>query len=353
MKQNFSQKQKQKQKQNDEIFRAKQVRLIQQQIDQKVEKARIEKKRLKTFACKRCFVKFSSNIKFHEHIRDHHAKKSKFVVSNFTSFTFSESIIFLFDSSKFASKILFISSTSSQSIFFSIDNLKFALQSKILFISFFSSFQSIIFSLNFILLISIFSSFFTSKRVISSKFSLFSNSASKFVSNRLKIVSIVFSITFFYIFRKSVSMRSTFLFKSIFKTSSQKFYLTIDDLFRMFVEKSKSINLQQHQNHQFFSRIFDISKRNFMQTRIIVYFLSISKSTKFEIFTSMYDLIKQSIRTSFQRSFLFRFFSYFFSIRFLFSTSFFFLFVDAVKNFSSFVYFVIELIRLLRKLKYS
>ena len=32
---------------------------------------------IKKFTCKRCFVKFSNNIKLHEHIRTKHAKKSK------------------------------------------------------------------------------------------------------------------------------------------------------------------------------------------------------------------------------------------------------------------------------------
>ena len=116
---------------------------------QQIEKIRIVMKqkeiRLTIFACKRCFVKFSNNTKFHQHICDHYTKKSKFVVSNsfffILFFTTFDSIIFLFDNSKFVSqsKILFIFSiTLSQSIFFSIDNLKFVSQSKILlFISFF------------------------------------------------------------------------------------------------------------------------------------------------------------------------------------------------------------------------
>ena len=198
--------------------------------------------------------------------------------------------------------------TSFQLTVFLFDNLKFVSQSKILFISFFTSFYSII------------SSFFTSKRIISSKISSFSNFASEFVSKRSEIASIVCSFTFSHTF---VAMQLTFFFKSIFKTFSI-FYLTINDLFRMFVEKSKSIDLRQHENHQFFSRIFDISKRNFMQMRIIFYFLLVIKSTKFKLFISMQNLIKQSIRISFSRFFSFRFS---FSIRFLFSTNFYFFFV--------------------------
>ena len=273
-------------------------RLIQQQVEQKrIEKARlekkrqeiekqarIEKKRLKVFACKRCSVKFSSNTKFHQHICDHHTKKSKFVVSNLSIFF-----------------------TSSQSIFFSVDNLKLASQSRILFSTLS---RSIIFSFSF-----------TSKRVISftaTKISLFSDFASEFVFKRSESASFSSSS------QKFVTMRSTFFFKSIFATFT-KFYLTMNDLFRMFVEKFKSIDLQQHQKHQFSLRNFDISKRDLMQMRITSYFLLV-KSTKFEIFTSVHVSIKQSIRISSSRfSFFssFRFRSYF-SIRFLFSTNFFF-----------------------------
>ena len=41
-------------------------------------KIRLIKKRAKKFTCKRCkTTKFDNNIKFHEHIRIRHAKKSK------------------------------------------------------------------------------------------------------------------------------------------------------------------------------------------------------------------------------------------------------------------------------------
>ena len=256
-------------------------KLIQQQIDEnRIEKKRQETEKIKAeiFACRRCSVKFSNNIKLHQHICDHHTKKSKFVVSNsFT--TFSQSIIFLFDSSKSAT------------------------QSKIL--SFISSFT---FS------ISIFSSPFTSKRVISSKISSLSGSAPEFVSKHSENTFIC-SFTSSFISQKSATMRPTFLFKSIFKTSS-KFYLTIDDLFSMFVEKDMRAKLFAIQNSFFSSDIFVLR-----QTRIISYFLLVIKSTKFENFTSVYDSIKQSIRISSSRSFSSRFS---FSIRFLFSTSFYF-----------------------------
>ena len=302
--------------------RDEQARLLkkQQQIDKKVEKTRIAKKqkevRLIVFACKRCSAKYFNNIKLHEHIRDHHAKKSK-SVSNSSTFSISfsissQSILFLFENSKSASqsKILSISFTSSQSIFFSVDNLKSASQSKtLLFISFFSFSQSIIVSSNFS---SKFSSFISSKR------SFLSNSASEFVFKRSENAS---SISF----QKLAAMRSTFFFKSIFKIFSKKSYLIIENFHRMFVEKNMKSKLFAIQNSFFFSNIF-VSR----QARIIVYFLfifSVSKSTKFEIFTSMYDSIKQSIRASFSRFFSSRSFFYFFSIRFLFSTISYFFFV--------------------------
>ena len=285
--------------------RDEQARMLkkQQQIDKKVEEARIAKKqekiRLTIFACRRCSVKFPSNIKFHQHICDHHTRKSKSAVSSppIFSFTFSHSAVFLFDTSNRAS-IFF---TFSQSIFFSVDSSKSASQSKILFSTFSTSITSLL---------------STSKQIISSKILFFSNSASEFVSKHSKNTFICSLTSPFSSSQKFAVMRSTSLCNL-----SSKFYLTINDLFRMFVEKFKSIDLQQHQNHQFSQRIFDISKRDFMQMRIISYFLLV-KSTIFETFTSVHDSIKQSTRTSFQRSFSFRFFFYSFSIRLLFSTSF-------------------------------
>ena len=287
----------QKQEQNDEKLRAEQARLIQQQIDEKVKEVRIEKKRqevekikAETFACRRCFVKFSSNIKLHEHIRDHHAKKSKFAVSNSSttsitssqsvviiSLTLFESIIFLFDSSKSASQsktLRILSSTSSTSIFLSS---------------------------------------FTSKRIISSKISSLSSFASEFVSKRSKIASIVCSLTSSHTF---VAMRSTLFFKSIFDIFT-KIYLTIIDLYIMFAEKFTRAKLFSSQNSSFFSNVFVT-----YQTRIIAYFLFV-KSTQFKLFTSMHDSIKQSTRVSFLR-FSFSSSRFSFSIRFLFSTSFYF-----------------------------
>ena len=78
-------------------------RLLQQQIE-KVRIAKKQKKiRLTTFACKRCNAKFSSNIKFHIHVQNHHQKKfakfAKIIQNEFaisTSIAIFASVIFFF-----------------------------------------------------------------------------------------------------------------------------------------------------------------------------------------------------------------------------------------------------------------
>ena len=54
-----------------------QARLAREKQQREAEEARLEKKRLEAFACRRCPAKFPSNTKLHEHIRNHHAKKPK------------------------------------------------------------------------------------------------------------------------------------------------------------------------------------------------------------------------------------------------------------------------------------
>ena len=130
--------------------------------------------------------------------------------------------------------------------------------------------------------------------------------------------------------------------------TSSKFYLIVNDLFRMFVEKSNSFDLQRHQMRSFFSRDFDkcnfANKCDFVQNRITSYFhaiiLSVFKSFKIETFASTHDSIKQSTRTS---SFLFRFISRFVSMRFFFQKFLVrFLFANIVKNVSSSIDLSIE-----------
>ena len=88
------------------------TRIVKKARQQQADAARITKKKaaritkekaarliVETFACKRCSVKFASNIKFHDHVRTKHTKK---LVSS-TSFT---SFVSLFSSiSSFVSSI--------------------------------------------------------------------------------------------------------------------------------------------------------------------------------------------------------------------------------------------------------
>ena len=110
----------------------------------------------------------------------------------------------------------------------------------------------------------------------------------------------------------------------------QKFYFIVNDLIRMFVEKSNSFDLQRHQMRSFFSRDFDkcslANKYDFIQSRITSYFhttiLSVSKSIKFETFESTHvrEIVSRQFSIS-QHSISFIFFSSrFVSMCFSFST---------------------------------
>ena len=68
-----------------------QARLAKQHQEKKI--ARIAKERAERFACKRCFVKFASNIKLHVHVREHHTKKLIALSTSFFSFTFSLTVV--------------------------------------------------------------------------------------------------------------------------------------------------------------------------------------------------------------------------------------------------------------------
>ena len=63
-----------------EIFESKEQK---QRIQQQAEEVRIAKERAEVFACRRCSVKFSSNTKLHQHIQNHHQKKSAKSASEF------------------------------------------------------------------------------------------------------------------------------------------------------------------------------------------------------------------------------------------------------------------------------
>ena len=271
------------------------------QLTKQKKKARLIKKRAKRYICKRCKTKFDNNIKFHEHIRTRHVKKSKTIVSFFLQI--SKSIVSSVSESSFFS--------SSQSVIFS------SVTSKLLFLSMItaeivrersenvSSISSIATSRK-----SIFWTEIASRSVVASKLSRFPIATSKSIYNILKKFAICCSLTSFISFR-------TF--------TSSRFYFIVNDLFRMFVEKSNSFDLQSSQKKSLFSRSFD--KCNFrnncnsdlIQIRITSYFNAtisfVSKTIKSEAFASAHVSMKHSIRTSFSR--IFRFFS---SMRFIFST---------------------------------
>ena len=126
----------------------------------------------------------------------------------------------------------------------------------------------------------------TSKQIISSKRSSLFLFTLKIVSKRVKIASTTCSLI-------SFATSSSRLRKS------QKLHLTIDDLIRMFVEKSKSVDLSQHQNHRSFSRSFDVRQSwssSTYQSRIIAYFLSAVNQK-----TSITQSLKSSKSKSFQQ----------------------------------------------------
>ena len=242
-------------------IKQKTKKLLKQQ-----KKVRLIKKRIEKYTCRRCkhSIKFDNNIKFHEHIRIRHAKKSKSVSSQsiVSSFTSSRSITFSFFVSS-SQSIFSSSSTSSKLIVESLTTFFFEIS---------SDFSSIATSKKSIFWTEIVS------RFVASKFSRFSIATFKSMCKSLKNANIVCS---------SISSR-------IFSSTSSRFYFIVNDLIRMFVEKSSSFDLQSSQNKSLFSRNFDNcsfkSKCDFIQSRITLYFhamiTSVFKTIKFEIFES-------------------------------------------------------------------
>ena len=105
---------------------------------------------------------------------------------------------------------------------------------------------------------------------------------SKFITSKSSRLS--FSILEFL---KNVSI-SLFIFSFIFsqKLISNKTYLTMNNLFVIFVEKSKSLNLSYRQKSKLFSYHWQLNKFVIFishQTRITSYFLSSFNSFKFNI----------------------------------------------------------------------
>ena len=96
-----------------------------------------------------------------------------------------------------------------------------------------------------------------SRSIISSKPLRLSISSPKSISRALKNAPLTSSSTSS---QKSAQMQPK---------PTKQFCLTVNDLHRMFAEKSKPLNLQQHQNHRSSSHILSIRQRDLIQTRII------------------------------------------------------------------------------------
>ena len=171
--------------------------------------------------CKRCNQIFNFKNKFHEHIRQHHVRKSV-KSSNFRVSTFESAY-------KIAEKSAITCSLISQ----------FA-QS-----TFFATSRSQIFSTKM------------SSRFVSFRDSHLTIATFEITSKSMKKISINCLFTFsLSSFRTSIRKHREF--------HIQKSYFIMNDLSRMFDKKSKSLNLQQHSNRLFSSRKFDI--RQFSQS---------------------------------------------------------------------------------------
>ena len=198
----------------------------------------------KKVVCKHCEKIFESNNKFHEHVRQHHAKK----IVNASRRNFNR------EKDKISSTISTISQTIS-SIISSTTTSKFSISRSITF-SELSKNASLIFSS---ISLETSTSMFR-KSIISSMRSRFSLFTLKRISKLAKTASV------------NCSLISFATFSSWFR-KSQKLYFTIDDLIRMFREKFSSFDLQQHQNRCLSSQNFDVRSSIIYQSKIIVYFL--------------------------------------------------------------------------------
>ena len=167
--------------------------------------------------CKRCNQIFNFNNKFHEHIRERHARKSVKSL-NLRVFTSEFTYKIVEKSTSICSSASLISQKSS--VFFTTSrNQKF--------------WFSIIF-----------------ESVIASTSSNFSIATYKF--NSKSIESAIVNCSFISSFISShVSIRN-------FHESHIQTHFIVNDLRRMFHEKSKSFDLRQHHNRRFFSQSFDL-----------------------------------------------------------------------------------------------
>ena len=166
--------------------------------------------------CKRCKQIFNFNNKFHEHIRQHHVRKFviskdsdlRALASEFTYKTAKKSAIICSSASHASST----SSATSRSQIFSTK---------------------------------------MSSRSVSSRDSHLTIATLKIISKSMKKLSINCSLTFsLSSSRNSIRKHHEF--------HMQKSYLIMNDLSRMFIEKSKSFDLRSHQDRSYSSQSFDI-----------------------------------------------------------------------------------------------
>ena len=192
--------------------------------------------------CRRCNRIFNFNNKFHEHIRQHHARK---FVKNFDFRVFALEFEY-----KFSKKSIIICSFVS-------------------FVSsiFFATSRSQIFSTKIV------------SQFLASRCSNLSIATYKIDSKSMKNAIVVCSFIFSFISSFDSVRKHQ-------KSHIQKFYLIVNDLSRMFVEKSKSFDLQQHQNRCRFSQNFDFRQFD-----------------RFSIFSKKFYLIMQNLFEMFNEKF--------------------------------------------------
>ena len=172
--------------------------------------------------CKRCKQNFNFNNKFHEHIRQHHARKST-KNSDFRFFT-SKSTCKI--KKKSSIKCSFVSLVSS---IFSATSRSQTISTKII------------------------------SQFLSSKCSNLSIATYKIKSKSMKSAIVICSLIFSSISSTSVRKHQ--------ESHNQKFYLIVNDLSRMFAEKSRSFDLQQHHNRRFSSQNFDVRQHRFASSK--------------------------------------------------------------------------------------
>ena len=203
------------------IENQKQISKKNETIDKKNKKIRLIKKQTKKYICKRCkySIKFDNNIKLYEYIRIRHAKKSKTIVSFFAQISKSKFI---------SQQLIFSSFLSFESIIFSF------FSSKLLFFSMFALKIVRKFSKNVLF----FSSIATSKKLI-----FWTKIVSRFI---VAFKFFRFSIATFKSMCKSLKNVNIVCLFISFRIFTSKFYFIVNNLFRMFVKKSNSFDLQSN-----------------------------------------------------------------------------------------------------------